>query len=107
MASLIAAGTPSWATNAGTIFKSDLNIRAKKCLGFVCSRLTPSKTENQIPSPRVISDRLHHEVAKVLVPHTRDDIATETSTPTLAEALPSSSAALMVPQPMQLLSQSR
>ncbi|MCD7468363.1 hypothetical protein HAX54_006451 [Datura stramonium] len=45
IASLIAAGTPSWVSNGSQIYKSDLNIQTKQWLG---SRLTPSKNDNEI-----------------------------------------------------------
>ncbi|MCD9558885.1 hypothetical protein HAX54_016569 [Datura stramonium] len=47
-------GTPSWVTEGGHIFKSDLNIQAKHWLGFVCSRFTPSKNDNEIPNTQAI-----------------------------------------------------
>ncbi|MCD9560209.1 hypothetical protein HAX54_018708, partial [Datura stramonium] len=47
-ASLIGAGTPSWATTVGPIYKSDLNIQTKHWLGFVFFILTPSKNDNEI-----------------------------------------------------------
>ncbi|MCE3050962.1 hypothetical protein HAX54_048601 [Datura stramonium] len=47
-------GTPSWAIEGGQIFKSNLNIEEKHWLGFVCSRLTPSKKNNEIPNIQAI-----------------------------------------------------
>ncbi|MCD9558461.1 hypothetical protein HAX54_015842 [Datura stramonium] len=49
VASWIAAGTPVWVKDGGKIYKSDLNFQAKHWLGFVCSRLMPSKNDNEVP----------------------------------------------------------
>ncbi|MCD9558664.1 hypothetical protein HAX54_016192 [Datura stramonium] len=54
IASLIAAGMLAWAIEGGQIFKSELNIQSTYWLGFVCSRLTPSENDNEVPISRAI-----------------------------------------------------
>ncbi|MCD7455516.1 hypothetical protein HAX54_028500 [Datura stramonium] len=65
VASLIAVGTPYWATYVEPIHKSDLNIHAKHWMGFVCSRLTPSKNDNNIPTPERFLSLVSCWVAKM------------------------------------------
>ncbi|MCD7459611.1 hypothetical protein HAX54_041456 [Datura stramonium] len=76
-ASLIAAGTPSWVSDRSHIYKSDLNIQAKQWLGFVCSKLTPSKNDNEVSLGRVIlvaciMTGLHINVGDIIVMEIRD-----------------------------------
>ncbi|MCD9642720.1 hypothetical protein HAX54_029628, partial [Datura stramonium] len=58
VASLIAAGTPAWVKDGGKIYNSDLNIQAKHLLGFIFSRLTPSKNDNEV----INITKIHNEI---------------------------------------------
>ncbi|MCD9641575.1 hypothetical protein HAX54_027803 [Datura stramonium] len=108
ISSLIEAGTPTWAIEGGKIFKSDLNIQAEHWLGFVCSRLTPSKNNNEEEMNSKLKKRKSepHLSEASLTPDTQTmgNTATNTSTQASDEALASSLAPPIAPQPMQTLS---